>query len=234
MSDSHFDPVRDRVGTYYKYSSDDYRKECKKSCCGGYHGHWWEAHHVLPGDVFSGLDGFVNSCLGITNYNINKPYSMGGLPQFNAFILYFQDKPTIPNKKAAEPLKHMRRWGGVDKVKAQKKTPAYCPKYPVHNPVNFGHVRYTEEVKDHLEDKVWAPLKKKRKKNEHVEPENVRQKLVEAKNKFWDQLKGRKDKPGGGGIVGIEENLKHRFGAAKDGWWQPISMTDVPDEPVSA
>jgi hypothetical protein len=232
MSEEHYDPVRDRIGVYYKYASSDYRKECEKSCCGGYHAHWWEAHHVLPGTVFSDLEDFIKQCLGITNYNINKPYSMGGLPQLNAYILYFQ-KRDVEYDASKENLKHMERWSTLGRIKAMKKTQVRFPDYPVHNPVSFGHTLYNEEVDEYLDNKIWDKIREKKENNQHWKPENVRQKLVKTKDRFWNLLKNRKNIPGGGGIIGIKENFENRYGNAKNGWWKPMCMTDVPAEPRS-
>jgi hypothetical protein len=229
--DEHFDAVRDRTGKYYKTSN--YRTNCE-TCGKGFHGQFWEAHHILPYEVFKNIkDPFILQCLGVTNYDINNKYSMGGLPRLDSYILYYQNDPSMPPlDKDLEKQVTMAKWGDIDKK--YPKRPATKPKdLPCHNPVNFGHTVYNKEVFTYLNQKIFRKLLKKKKQNAHFAPENVRSKLMKAKNHFWDKLKERGTLAGGGGCVGIEENLRHRYGKAKDGWWKPLCMTDVP-EPKSS
>lgn len=233
MSDEHYDPVRDRVGVYYKYKTKDYRSECE-GCGRGYHSHRWQAHHVLPGVVFGGLEGFVNECLGVTDYNINKPYSMAGMPTLKAFILYFQKDPNFPINKALEKLVQMQRWGAVQAYAYQAHLAVTFPgDFPCHQPVSFGHVTYNEDVDKHLKREIWNPLMKKKKQNEHFKPVDVKAQLMEAQQHFWDDLEARGKGPGGGGHSGIEANFRNRYGSAKSGWWKPMCMADVSTAPVS-
>ncbi len=224
MGTSHKDPVRDRIGVYYKYKTKDYRSECE-GCGKGYHSHRWQAHHILPGMVFMDLVDYIRECLGVTDYNINKPYSMCGLPTLKAFILYFQGDDTFPISKDKTKLVQMKRWGDIRKYKYQAHIEVTFPgDLPCHQPVSFGHVRYNEEVIEHLTQEIWKPLKKKKDKEDHPEPEDIKEKLIKAKDKFWNHLKNKGKGSGGGGHKGIEANLRNRYDSAKNGWWKPMCM----------
>lgn len=230
----HKDKVRDRIGVYYKYKSKDYRKECK-SCDRGYHSHRWEAHHILPGVVFNDLQYFIKECLGVTPYNINKPYSIAGLPTLKAFILYFQSDPTFPINKKEEKLVEMKRWGKIKKHKYMKDIEVKYPgDFPCHNPVSFGHVIYNENVDKDLQKKIWDSLQKKKKMNEHFKPENVYEKLTKVKDDFWEDLKERGEGKGGGNNKGVESNFRNRYSSARNGWWKPMCMADINEAPISS
>ncbi|MEK6750494.1 MAG: hypothetical protein AABY83_15045 [Pseudomonadota bacterium] len=232
MSEDHIDAVRDRKGIYYK--SSNYRVDCE-SCNKGFHGNRWEAHHILPGVVFCDLDSFVKECLGVTDYNINKPYSMAGLPNLQSFILYFQKDSTVPFVKANEKTTTMLKWGSIAKKTNEAAIPIAFPgDFPCHNPVNFGHVKYNANVADYLEENVWVVLLKKKAKNVHFKPQDVKEELEDAKDHFWKDLVKRGKGLGGGGCLGVEQNIRNRYGTAKNGWWKPLCMADVPEEPVSS
>lgn len=233
MSDEHKDEVADRVGVYYKYKRKDYRSECQ-GCGRGYHSHRWQAHHVLPGVVFGDLDEYVEKCLAVTDFNINKSYSMAGLPTLKAFILYFQNDSSFPIFKAKEKLVQMRRWGDIRVYKYQKDIPLTFPgNFPCHQPVSFGHVIYNDDVKARLNRKIWKPLKKNKKQGKHFDPKDVRDQLISAQQYFWDGLVERGSGAGGGGHTGIEANLRNRYGSSKSGWWKPMCMAEVGSAPVS-
>ena len=233
MSESHIDPVRDRVGVYYKYKSSNYRDECG-SCGRGFHGHRWEAHHVLPCVVFKELAPFVNECLGVTNYNVNKPYSMAGLPNLSSFILYFQNDPTVPIDTSKEKVTAMKKWGTIKKKDNENRIPITFPgNFPCHNPVNFGHAIYNEDVSGYLKKNIWNELMRKKREDKHFKPKDVKGKLEDAKTHFWNILVSRGSGVGGGGLSGVESNMRNRYGKAKNGWWKPLCMADVASEPVS-
>jgi len=99
--------------------------------------------------------------------------------------------------------------------------------------VSFGHVKYNEEVDKYLNNKIWKPLMKKKKKGEHFDPEIVRDKLIKAQQRFWNELVKRGNGLGGGGHSGVEANFRNRYGSAKNGWWKPMCMVDIASAPVS-
>jgi len=231
MSDEHNDPTNN-IGVYWK--TNDYRSNCS-GCGRGYHGNRWDAHHVLPAVCFSWVtDSFVLACLDLSDYDINKAYSMAGLPKLTAFILALQSDSSIPYQCSHEMTVTMRRWGTVKQYANQACMPIVFPgNFPVHNPCNWGHTEYSKAVTDHLKTEIFKPLSKKKKKNQHFKPEDVAAQLKAAQAKFWGKLAVRGSLPGGGGCMGIYENFKHRYGKAKNGWWKPMCMVDLPSPPSS-
>lgn len=228
MADSEHFKQSDYKGKYYKYESPVYRKTCEGCAAGGYHGNRWDAHHLLPGVSFSNVtDEFSLNCLKITDYDINANYSMAGLPKLTAFILYFQKDPTMPKlDPALDRTFTMRRWGTVKRYKSQAGWDIVFPgPYPVHNPCNWGHTLYNQEVTNWLKEQIFDQLKKKAKAPAHPVPEDIKTQLIKAKDKFWGSLKDLGSGPGGGIHVGIEDNLRHRYGTAKKGWWRPLCMS---------
>ncbi len=219
----------------------EYRKGCDKNGCGrGYHGNRWDAHHLLPCETFTGLIQFIRDNLDASGYDINKPYSMAGLPKLTAFILYFQKPPpgvaALPFKKRSEKTVTMRRWGKVRQYDKDKHKPIAFPgEWPVHNPCNWGHTEYNTEVFDHLDGLIFDPMRQKAAKNppEHFTPDQVKGMLESARDLFWTQLQTIPTEPGGGGIVGIEANLRERYGKAKNGWWKPLCMSRSAAKPTS-
>lgn len=243
MSNDTHNPSGEHEGVFEKSSSVEYRQTCK-SCdkkSESYHGNRWDAHHILPGVVFSNArsddpNGFIIECLNATEYDINAAYSLAGMPKLTAFILYFQRDRTMPKFDASkEKTVTMRRWGKVKKYKSQKDIPIAFPgDIPVHNPVNWGHTQYNEDVDEHLTSEIWNALrKKKKKKKAHFKPEDLKDKLTSAKDKFWKKLLKRGKGPGFGEHKGIEANLRHRYDRGSEkGWWQPLCMAKV-DMPTS-
>jgi len=218
---------------------DQYRKICeKRGCKGGYHGNRWNAHHILPAEVFKGLPDFILQNLKETNYDINKKYSMAGLPKLTAFILWAQDDPEMPDfKRAKEPTITMRRWGKVKQYQNElHKKIKYPGEFPVHNPCNWGHVQYDKDVLTHLNRSLFNEMRTKANKKppEHFTPKQVRTQLDRARDKFWTQLKTIPKTPWAGAVSGgIKSNLRKRYAEAKAGWWKPMCMIEDAPRPVS-
>jgi hypothetical protein len=230
--DTHFKKGK-WLGVFYKYEREVYRKTCK-GCSRGYHRNRWDAHHVLPGVTFSSItDDYWLKCLRVTDYDINEDYSMGGLPKLTAFILHFQRKAqAVEYKRKLETTVTMRRWGKVRQYAKDKQFPIDFPgNFPVHNPCNWGHLEYEEDVMTHLNDIVFAPLQKQ---VPHPPPKNVKKELETAQSTFWGILVAIANGPGGGAHVGIEDNFRNRYGTAKDGWWKPMCMSRRVDEAPSS
>jgi hypothetical protein len=225
MADNDHFTSGDYKGTYYKYKSKEYRDICE-GCGRGYHGNRWDAHHVLPGTCFSQIptsDTFAHDCLKITDYNINKEYSMGGLPKLTAFILWYQKQPGVEYIESLEKTVTMRRWGEVKQYANQATLPVVFPgNFPVHNPVSFGHVDYNEEVTDYLNKEVFQKLKDS---EAHPKPQDIYGQLNTAQSRFWGALVRQANGAGGGGLRGIDENFRNRYGKAKNGWWKPMCMS---------
>jgi hypothetical protein len=159
---------------------------------------------------------------------------MGGLPKLTAFILFFQHT-NMPYEEDKEKTVTMQRWKKVKQYAYQKKkkVPIVFPgNYPVHNPVNWGHNQYNEDVLDKLDEAVFDKLREKKDKKKHYKAENLKEQITNAKNTSWANLLKRGKMIGCGTNAGIEANLRARYSANNDGWWKPLCMADV-DEPAS-
>lgn len=225
------DAVRDKVGVYYKKSRYTYRKNCE-GCGKGYHSHRWQAHHILPGTCFTGLDSFVKECCGVSKYDINEDYSMAGMPTLKAFLMYFRGQATKA-ERGEESAAQLSRWKKIRTYDYQKAIPVTFPgDFPCHQPVSFGHAVYNGDVSAKLEDDIWSKLMEKEMEQDHPKPEDIKSKIEKVKDHFWNDLKARGSGAGGGGLSGVKDNFLERNGKAKSGWWKPMSMADLPIAPT--
>ena len=224
----HTNPSVDRVGMFQKCDSKDYRANCTK----GYRGHRWQAHHVLPGVCFAGLSDFVNGCLAVTDYDINKAYSMAGMPSLKAYLLFYRDA----EPQSAENPDQLARWKLIrtyaTDVAAFGAAVADPGNIPVHDPSTYGHLVYIDNVHKSLKEIVYDMLKKKGDKGEHVDFEKVKDLLKGITDMYWDDLVERGAGPGGGGHAGVRANFTNRNGSAAGGWWKPMSMADLTTAPT--
>jgi hypothetical protein len=182
------------------------------------------------------LESFILRNLEATDYDINKPYSMAGLPKLTAFILWAQYKDKIPYEHEMETTITMRRWRTVRQYKKELAKPIAFPgEWPVHNPTNWGHTQYNEEVTTYLDSQIFDPMREKaaQKPPKHFTKKQVEALIKVARNHFWKQLRDIPTEPGGGGLVGIEKNLRNRYGRAKNGWWKPMCMSRSTPRPTS-
>lgn len=236
MPGSHTTPDVDKVGVFYKYKSKDYRAQCL-GCGKGYHGHRWQAHHVLPGTCFSSVDDFVQGCLDVTDYDINKPNSMAGMPTLKAYLMYYR----TAEPGAAENPTQLARWNSIRTYKSdvERLTKAGLSAaisdpgtLPCHQPASsYGHIQYNEAVSKSLKESVFDPLKEIGDQDGHVDFENVKSMLQAIADMYWNGLVARGAGPGGGGHVGVRANFVNRNGTAASGWWIPMTMADIPGPP---
>ncbi len=223
-------------GNFDKEASPVYRAACE-SCGRGYHGNRWDAHHILPGVVFTRVNeadktGFIKDCLSVTEYDINASYSMCGLPKLTAFILYFQTTD-MKFDASKEKTVTMKRWGKVAQYANQKGVKIAFPgNFPVHNPVNWGHTEYNNEIYTKLDSEVFDDLKESKDEQAHFDPVDLKRAITEVKDAAWDELVRRGSMEGMTGKFGIEANLRARYQKKNKNWWKPLCMTDV-DEPAS-
>jgi hypothetical protein len=238
MSDNEcLTPLGNAESVFTRCERKRYRATCQRCDQGGYHGNRWEAHHVLPVMVFGQItDPFIHECLAATPFDINETYAMAGLPKLTAFILYFQRDKTMPFKRKQEKTVTMRRWRHVDQYTNQAHIPIEFPgDLPVHNPCNWGHLEYSDEVDKRLKKRIWDKLRQMKKQKNHPKPEGIRNMLLAEVRFFWGDWADIGNGPGGGGFSGVEANLRNRYGKAKDGWWKPLCMsrnvTSAPSSP---
>lgn len=237
MSNSDCQPKGQKKGCFVKAESRVYRKTCE-GCDKGYHGHRWDAHHILPGVVFTWAqegdeDSVIVDCLNVTDYDINKAYSMAGLPRLTAHILHYQTiLPAYQEKKEKQVT--MRRWGTVKPYRSQAhlKSPTDPGNFPAHNPCNWGHTRYNKEVLRMLDGRIFDELRRKKKDREHFTPKDLKEQIAAVKDDCWKLLEARAHQEGIPTKKGIKANLMARYDEDNHGWWKPLCMTDV-EEPAS-
>jgi hypothetical protein len=228
---NHVNPIADKKGVFYKYESKAYRSECS-GCGKGYHSHRWQAHHVLPGVCFSGLSGFVQGCLDVTDFNINKPNSMAGMPTLKAFLMHFR----TTERQSAENANQLARWDAIRTYAtdlADFGAATVDPgNIPCHQPSgSYGHTQYNDDVAKTLKENVFDPLKDLGNQGEHPDFENVKAMLQAIADMYWNGLLARGAGPGGGAHVGVRDNFVNRNGSAASGWWKPMTMADIPGPP---
>jgi len=139
----------------------------------------------------------------------------------------------MPFNAALEKTTTMKRWKKVEQYDNQKHLKIKYPgDLPVHNPVNWGHTQYNEDVLAKLDGDIFDELRSKKLSNEHFKPEDLKKQITAVKDKFWGDLRGRGALEGMSGKFGIKANMKARYDENNDGWWKPLCMVDVP-EPAS-
>lgn len=232
----HFEPTADnRKGYFEKNKSREYRATCL-SGGRGYLSDWHQAHHILPETCFEksveqispdDKRVYIENCKWVTDWNLNETYNLMGLPRLWSYMLAYQKthgKGDERNKVVS------KRYGKIQLIKDRSKIISetfIVPKdYPVHNPVNWGHIDFNEEVSDWLKIEIWDHLDEK--KEEHkINPESIRSYLDKGTNYFYNELINR-----GGREGGTEVNWPKRNEPGNTTWYHPFSMALDPEEPL--
>ena len=206
------------------------------SCRGGkrgYLGPRFEAHHIIPQTSLErsildcGKDvQYVNDVQYITDWNINKAGNMMGLPHYHAYDLYYQGKSRLAAEADSEQARGMAAYFNSFKLKSRRRWLSAVQKvspesHPVHNPVNWGHTDYDEELVQELKQYVWNKISDKKKKHE-LDAENVAAALDSVADMNHDYLIDR------GQGVSLEK-WECRIDPDDDGWYKPFTMMDVPN-----
>lgn len=232
----HFD--RDKVkrkGWFQKKedgmpSPKNYRSSCK-SGKRGYLGPRHEAHHILPQTSIeeSVLDStkdkeYLSDVQYITDWHINREINMIGLPHFHAYALYYGGKEKIDDTTDTEKEKELASWFNKFRESSRKRWLELVIKsppepYPIHNPVNWGHAKYNEEVKQQLKVNVWDRVNDQR-KDHKLDAEMVETELNNLAKKFYSDLVAR-------GQGASEEKWARRKDPDDNSWYKPFTMTDV-------
>ncbi len=183
----------DRKGWFTKYGGNplNYRTECGSGYLGPIH----QAHHILPGvsikqsaQASKADNRYIKEVQYITDWNINHPPNMVGLPLLWTYALYYEEKGADTD----EVSKYFNRafWKRRRKKDIKKFGNANPERHPIHNPTSFGHVDYNAEVESEIQAQVWDPLQDKRKKHE-TQAENVKSQLEKLEKKWGRFLKRR-------------------------------------------
>jgi hypothetical protein len=225
---------KNKVGVFDK--SPDYRDICR-GCGHGYHGGLWQAHHVLPGvalqkaTIESQVNNakkaeYIENCKWITDWNLNKPYNMMGLPTIWDYIIAEKITQTAGSDSEVIRLSDYRSKLIQSLVKALGKNFVEPENFPAHNPVSWGHVVFNNEVKDNLTVNIWDVLDEKKEKHK-INPENIQSKLNKAAKQFMTKLTNRGKRQGG-----TAKNWPKRFETGNTTWFHPFSMAAKPENPL--
>lgn len=236
----HFVKAKKVKGSVFeKYSSKRYRKTCK-TCNEGYHSRMWQAHHILPGTALSAATirdlvkdpdkaYYIENCKKVTDWNINEVPNLMGLPTLWDYIIADwagKDKDDRERFQLSQKKKTQ-----ISKI-LKNLTEDVPEDLPIHNPTNYGHVDFDDEVALHIKTEIWDKLAKKKKPHE-VDPKSIKQELNDAAGHFLKELKERGKRPKG--IPGAtKENWpkqhKNRANYSKT-WFWPFSMAKNPSDP---
>lgn len=220
-----------------KNEKNNYKSQCKEGGR-GYQSYWSEAHHVLPAEAIekaveasTGKDDYklkyIRFVQHITPWNINDKSNLVGLPHVICFALYYQNKinPKASYSKVEGFFKHFKTFSAKSRRKALSRIKVENPeKWPIHNPVNWGHTAYTAEVVQEIKVNVWDIIKYEQK--EHIlEAEAVKTELEgwADENFNWLEKRGKKGMSAEAWALRVDED--------ENDWYGPYTMYDV-DNPI--
>ena len=240
-----------RKGWFTKVKDDgkpahkNYRTTCKQGGK-GYLGPLHEAHHILPQtSIFGSVEAasaaagaeaaerrqFLADVMWVTDWNINNPGNMMGLPHYHSYDLYYQQLARLQSAQGDAPKsKELVSWFNTAyreewaKKWLTKLTPEQVGKpegWPIHNPVNWGHTEYNKIVQDALERRVWRSVAEQRAKHEFDAP-SVKSGLEALSSRWFSELQKR-------GADARRENWDRRHDPDDDDWHTPFTMADVPN-----
>lgn len=230
-----------RKGWFQKTKDDgkpaykSYRSSCK-SGKRGYLGPLHEAHHILPQTSIeesiesSATDkDYLEAVKWITEWNINQPANMVGLPHYHAYDLYYQFQATLETSPGDAPkadalvdwfnkykLAWRSRWL---KIIAHIKPEGW----PIHNPVSWGHTQYNRKVKISLQKECWARIDATR-KDHALDAATIKSQLESLSAKYFGHLQNR-------GKGTNKEKWARRHDENDEDWYEPFTMEDC-DNPL--
>lgn len=222
----------ERKGWFQKVANDprpDYHKECEVGGR-GYLGPRHEAHHILPQDSIeksiqeSGKDErYIRDVQYITDWNINHPENLIGLPHYHSYDLYYQGQTRLSAQVGEEQERKLIAWFNKFELESRRRwleeLTGQPPKLPIHNPINWGHLEYTAEVKQEIKKNVWDKINDKKKKHE-LDAKTIAKQLNSLAEMNYEYLVNR-----GKGVS--EEKWNRRSDPNDNGWYKPFTMADV-------
>jgi hypothetical protein len=222
-----------RKGWFVKSASDmpahkDYHRSCKR----GFLGPNTNAHHILPKEAFDesgeGFDAvMIRRVKHITDYILNRPSNMIGLPSFWSYDVWYGDKQYPGQSKAwrsSYGMKTLAKWRRWIAKPAGRANPS-PENHPVHLPVSWGHLPYTAEVVKKL-TRLWNGITEDadRHKIKLVDFEKFGSSLASLEESFYSKLKGR-------GRTS-QKRWERRADKDDDDWYGPYTMTDIGTNPI--
>lgn len=245
MPSSHFRKTKkNRKGYFEKNEKGMPRRGYARLCKNegrGYVGAKHEAHHILPQDAFqqsladvqendarmnTDKKGYIEDCKHISPYNINNKNNLMGLPHLIAYIIYFKDEGIGSHSgtivKALKSFAKDKRFTATTRKRYKAEMLRNSPeKHPIHQPVNWGHKEYTEEVAKEIKKYVWDKLNEKQKEHD-VDAGKIAENLEGVENDNFDFLIER-------GRGATKNNWAKRHQPNNNTWYIPFTMYDAPN-----
>lgn len=226
-----------RKGYFFKSEKGMPFKTYGRSCKNGgrgYLGPRHEAHHVLPQTSIEGStaasskdQAYLDKVKYITDWNINHKGNMMGLPQYHAYHLYYQGLADMEAETDSEREGALVDWFNKFRATSRKKWLGLLQQtespegFPIHNPVNWGHVKYNDQVQQMLVEEVWDQLDDQRQDHE-LDATTVKAQLEDISQTAYDYLVQRGGKTS-------KERWRRRDDPDDNGWYPPFTMADVPN-----
>lgn len=209
-----------------------YQTECKNGG-NGYLAYRSEAHHVLPFEaidtaVLESTDDdadklrYIRDVQYITDWNLNSPDNLVGLPNIICYDLFYQNKANLktPYPSVANLYQKFKNKSAARKREIIAQIKNNSPEgWPIHNPSNWGHSAYTAKVTQDIKTKVWDPIRSNKKEHE-VDAEAVQSQLESLAKKYNKHLKKR----GKGSAKLWAKRLDPKDSTD---WYKPYTMYDV-------
>jgi len=231
-----------RKGWFVKEADDmpqhkKYRTSCK-STGNPFLGPNFGAHHVLPMEAFDESlpeddqqKELIKKVQWVTPFILNRPSNMIGLPSFWSYDAWYEDADYPGNSanwqtSIEDSTKQVwKTW--IDNYRAGK-SKRRCPEpkdLPIHLPVSWGHLPYTDLVIQRLRN-MWKCLKEE--KSDHkITRENfdkIQSELQAAEGDFMAKLKGRGPTS--------PELWQRRKTKGDNGWFDAYTMTKIKTNPI--
>ncbi len=233
-----------RKGWFVKAADDmpahkKYATACKQGGR-GFLGPNFGAHHIIPQEAIdksaAGYDPeYIEDVKYITPFILNRPSNMVGLPSFWSYDVYYEATGTAshyPGNSAAWQASYPDTTRGLWTSWIQKSLAGKSRRrnpnpesHPIHLPVSWGHLEYTDQVTKRLEQQVWKIVGRKRK--EHISKEalaSIEAQLKAIESSFYTKLTTR-----GATSLQLWERRKN---PDDDGWYRPFTMADISKNPI--
>jgi len=250
-TDEHLDIaelLEDRKGWFVKAADDmpqykNFRTSCEQGGR-GFLGPNFGAHHIIPQEsVDESTRDFtpeerkqIDEVKQITNYILNNPRNMIGLPTFWSYNAYYAAERLRSGGQGDVPSEYpglSARW--MDSYKNKKKRWLEFFKcivghepinLPIHAPSTWGHREYSKQVTTRLKVDVWSVVRRQKSKHKITKQalQTIEGQLRAIEQAFYIQLTTR-----GATSLQLWERRKDR---TDSGWYGPYTMTNIKKNPI--
>lgn len=247
-----------RKGWFVKKADDmpqhkKYRSSCKQGGR-GFLGPNFGAHHIIPQEsIDQSTEDFktpeereqIEDVKYITNYILNNPQNMLGLPTFWSYNAWYAalrlrsgGQGDVPSEYPGLSARWMssyqevtrtrwRQWGETFLAGTSRKKYSPDPSnHPIHAPVSWGHLEYSKQVKARLRQQVWVVVKRQKSKHKITRQalQTIEGQLRALETEFHTQLTTR-------GATS-PELWERRKDPEDSGWYGPYTMSNLKKNPI--